>query len=225
MPKQTLAEVFGFPINNFSKEADRHRRLKLCPFNNKVPNCTKDKAKDPLGVCSVWDGNEIAITCPVRFRQEWQIVEDAAAFFVPPNTHWTSLIEVGLDDKNGRSAGNILHSWDKKSAVALHRNFYNTLPTLPIVKPDQANLAWLIYDLAYDALTNRYRLYLSETIYTDFDPALKRITTPEVGPLNEFLDVLQEKLHAKLDNGIGQAKRDSPQIPSLQNIIAEGEVE
>ncbi len=303
MPKQPLAEVFGFPINNFSKEADRHRRLKLCPFNNKVPNCTKDKAKDPLGVCSVWDGNEIAITCPVRFRQEWQIVEDAAAFFFPPNTHWTSLIEVGLDDKNGRSAGNIdvvlvayddqghiidfgalevqavyisgnvrkpfefymqnpeanqnfdwskrigypnpdylsssrkrlapqliykgniLHSWGKKSAVALHRNFYNTLPTLPIVKPDQANLAWLIYDLAYDALTNRYRLYLSETIYTDFDPALKRITTPEVGPLNEFLDVLQEKLHAKLDNGIGQAKRDSPQSPSLQNIIAEGEVE
>src|SRR5947209_822841 len=50
MPHKThpLVEVFGFPVDNFSEEADRYRTKKLCPFNNKVPNCTKDKASDPL---------------------------------------------------------------------------------------------------------------------------------------------------------------------------------
>jgi hypothetical protein len=48
-----LAEVFGFPATDMSASANRHRTKRLCPFNNKVPNCTKDKAQDPLGVCSV----------------------------------------------------------------------------------------------------------------------------------------------------------------------------
>jgi len=43
MAKQPLAEVFGFPIENVSSDADRYRKNKLCPFNNKVPSCTKDK--------------------------------------------------------------------------------------------------------------------------------------------------------------------------------------
>ena len=50
--KNPLAEVFGFPINNLDKEANRYRKNKLCPYNNKVPSCTKDKVNDPLGVCS-----------------------------------------------------------------------------------------------------------------------------------------------------------------------------
>ena len=51
-----LREVFGFPVDNFSPEATRHRDKKLCPFNNKVPNCTKDKANDPLGTCTIAAG-------------------------------------------------------------------------------------------------------------------------------------------------------------------------
>jgi Restriction endonuclease NotI len=90
VPKQPLAEVFGYPITNLSPEATRHRTKRLCPFNNRVPNCTKDKANDPLGVCSVHDGDSIAITCPVRFRENWLIADDAAEFFFPPNTNWTS---------------------------------------------------------------------------------------------------------------------------------------
>src|SRR5262249_39654221 len=73
-----LAEVFGFPSDNFSNEADPHRAKKLCPFNNKVPNCTKDKANNPLGVCSIFEKDAIAITCPVRFRQDWIIADDSA---------------------------------------------------------------------------------------------------------------------------------------------------
>ena len=107
MPKHPLAEVFGFPVDNNSESAKRHRSNRLCPFNNKVPKCTKDKIGDPLGVCTVFDGDELAVTCPVRMREEWLIAEDAARFFFPEGTKWTPLPEVRLKDKNGESAGNI----------------------------------------------------------------------------------------------------------------------
>jgi hypothetical protein len=107
MPKNPLAEVFGFPIDNLTNEANRYRKNKLCPYNNKVPSCTKDKANDPLGVCSVFDKEEVAITCPVRFRENWLVAEDAANFFFPPDTRWTSLTEVRLNDASRQSAGNI----------------------------------------------------------------------------------------------------------------------
>jgi Restriction endonuclease NotI len=107
-PGQPLAEVFGFPINNHSPEAERHRHTKLCPYNNKVPSCTKDRAIDPLGVCSIYEASgEATIICPVRFREKWIIAEDAAAFFFPPDAAWTSLTEIRLKDATGQSAGNI----------------------------------------------------------------------------------------------------------------------
>ncbi len=107
-PKQPLAEVFGFPIDNFSPDAERHRRLKLCPYNNKSPNCTKSRAKNPIGVCSVLASDQQAtITCPIRFREAWYMVEHAAAFFFPQGAQFTSLMEVPLNDKHGKSAGNI----------------------------------------------------------------------------------------------------------------------
>jgi hypothetical protein len=48
------------------------------------------------------------------------IAEDAANFFFPPDTMWTSLTEVRLNDANGQSAGNIdivLVSYDKQGKV------------------------------------------------------------------------------------------------------------
>jgi hypothetical protein len=107
MSRHPLAEVFGFPTDNFSDEAERHRLKRLCPYNNKVPNCTKDKAKDPLGVCSVFEGEKVVITCPIRFRQSWNIADEAATFFFPASVSWTSLTEVRLPDKHDRSAGNV----------------------------------------------------------------------------------------------------------------------
>ena len=107
MAKQPLAEVFGFPIDNQSVDGNRYRANKLCPFNNKVPNCTKDKANAPLGVCSVLHEGRPVITCPIRFREEWIIAEDAASFFFPRKSMWTSLSEVRLKDAEGLAAGNI----------------------------------------------------------------------------------------------------------------------
>lgn len=120
MSKHPLAEIFGYPPANQSPEAVRHRSKRLCPFNNKVPNCTKDKANDPLGVCSIQDGETIAITCPIRFRQNWLIADQAAAFFFPHDATWTSLVEVRLNDRHGKSAGNIdivLVSYDERGRI------------------------------------------------------------------------------------------------------------
>ena len=104
---QPLAEVFGHLPTDFSQKAIRYRRNKLCPFNNQIPNCTKDKAKDPLGVCSIYNREGAVITCPVRFREDWLVADDAADFFFPEGAAWTSLTEVRLTDFDGKSAGNI----------------------------------------------------------------------------------------------------------------------
>jgi len=120
-PKHPLAEVFGFPTDNHSPEAQRHRRAKLCPYHKKVQKCTKDKALDPLGVCSIYDdGGEATITCPIRFRENWIIADDAASFFFPATASWTSLTEIRLKDGNGLSAGNIdvvLVSYDERGTI------------------------------------------------------------------------------------------------------------
>ncbi len=290
-PLHPLAEVFGFPPDNFSDRAKRYRKSKLCPYHNRVPSCTKDKAQAPLGVCSINTNDGLAITCPIRFRQDWLIAEDAAAFFFPESTRWTSLTEVRVNDANGKSAGNIdvvlvayddrgqiidfgslevqavyisgnirrpfefyienpqercmmdwsgrryyprpdylsssrkrlapqliykggiLDAWNKKMAVALHRGFYDTMPKLPKVPPESANLAWLVYDLVYDESQDMYQLTPWRTIYTQFKPALETITTPEPGPIDEFLGYLQSKLDEHLENN------NPPDAPILTDIL------
>jgi hypothetical protein len=93
MNSNPLAEVFGFPIGNQTPEAERYRKNKLCPFNNKVPSCTKDKANDPLGVCSIFEEGQTIVTCPIRFREDWLTAEDAAQFFFKADASWTSAEE------------------------------------------------------------------------------------------------------------------------------------
>jgi hypothetical protein len=107
-PKQPLAEVFGFKITDRSAEARRHRANTLCPFNNNVPECTKDKKDAPLGVCSLFSSGDLpTVICPVRFREKWKVCKDAAEFFFPKGTSWTPLKEIRLKEKSGESAGNI----------------------------------------------------------------------------------------------------------------------
>ena len=115
-----LSEVFGFPIQNESDKAKRYRKQQLCPYNNKVPNCTKDKAIAPLGVCSIYHGGSPVMTCPVRFREDWIIADEAARFFFEEGTNWTTLSETRLKDADGKSAGNIdyvLVSYDDKGRL------------------------------------------------------------------------------------------------------------
>ncbi|MEW5869547.1 MAG: NotI family restriction endonuclease [Chloroflexota bacterium] len=292
MPRHPLAEVFGFPTSNFSAEAKRHRARRLCPYNNKVPNCTKDKAKNPLGVCSVLEDDRAVITCPVRFRQEWVIADDTASFFFSPDASWTSLTEVRLPDKHGRSAGNIdvvlvaydkhgqvidfgalevqavyisgnirnafeyymqdpaerhsmtwegpyyprpdylsssrkrlapqliykggiLNQWGKKLSVVVDRHFFSSLPPLPETTPEEADIAWLVYDLTVDQAQNRYRLTKDRVVYTAFSPALETITRAEAGSVDAFMEHLQHKLDEKLENGY------PPDAPTLADFVEE----
>ena len=278
MAKQPLAEVFGFPIHNLAADAKRYRENALCRFGNKVPNCTKDKANNPLGVCSIYDGTDVVITCPIRFREDWLIAEDAASFFFPKGYKWTTLTEVRLKDKHGGSAGNIdvvlcsydiagkvtdfgalevqavyisgnirnpfehymeapdervsldwsthanypkpdylsssrkrlapqlifkggiLKAWGKKTAVALNRGFFHTLPTLQEVEPSRADIAWFVYDLVHDTNSNVFQLKRWKAIYTKFNESLEKITRSEPGDMSDFLEVLQGKVDEKLDN-------------------------
>lgn len=287
MANNPLGEIFGFPITNHSEEAQRYRKGKLCPYNNRVPNCTKDKALDPLGVCSIFDeSGGVTITCPIRFREKWIIAEDAATFFFEPGITWTSLTEVRLKDGTGQSAGNIdvvlvsydqkghvldfgslevqgvyisgnvrnpfaeymenqenwkgweginypradylsssrkrlapqllykggiLHEWKKKQAVAIHKSFYATLPELPEVEPEKAEIAWFLYDLEFCNQTNRFTLKRYKTIYTAFESALLRITKTPAGKMSDFVNLLQSKLDNRLT---------SPDAPTLQDMMS-----
>jgi len=117
---QPLAEVFGFPIDNKSERAKRYRDNKLCPFNNIVSNCTKNSIEFPLGVCSLHHKGKPVIICPIRFREDWIIISDAANFIFDKKDSWTHVGEVRLNDKHGKSAGNIdyvLVSYDDKGRV------------------------------------------------------------------------------------------------------------
>jgi len=117
---QPLAEVFGFPIDNEGERALRYRENKLCPFNNIVSNCTKNSIEFPLGVCSLYHNDKPVVICPIRFREDWTIISDAAGFIFDKKDTWTHVGEVRLNDKHGKSAGNIdyvLVSYDNKGRV------------------------------------------------------------------------------------------------------------
>jgi hypothetical protein len=117
---QPLGEVFGFPIDNKTNRASRYRDNKLCPYNNIVSNCTKNSVEFPLGVCSLNHKDKQVIICPIRFREDWTIISDAANFIFDKKTTWTHVGEVRLKDKLGKSAGNIdyvLVSYDDKGRV------------------------------------------------------------------------------------------------------------
>jgi hypothetical protein len=297
MSELPIAEVFGFPIGNKSKNAERFRKNKLCPFHNKVPSCTKNSATNPLGVCSINFGNSKVITCPLRFTEDWIIASDAAKFIFDEKTvengNWTTLRELRLNDSIGKTAGNIdyvlvsyddngkiidfgslevqavyisgnvtkpfnyyyrnrgtkldnewtakdsprpdyvsssrkrlvpqlifkggiLKHWGKKQTVALQKDFFNTLPPLPKAKCiEEAEIAWLIYDLKYNTTDKRYNLVQEDIFYTEFEPALDEILTPAPGIMEGFIEVLQNKLDEQLE-------LISPEAPSLSDLKREG---
>lgn len=273
MRKQPMAEVFGFPIDNEGKRARHYRSCRLCPFGNVVPNCTKDKADAPLGVCSIVHDDDKVITCPVRFREDWIIIENAAKFAFPEGALWTSLSEIKLEDADGQSAGNIdyvvvqydsdtkkivdfasievqgvyisgnlrngfesymkspnpnfewsqknyphpdylsssrkrlvpqllykggiFKTWKKKQCVVIQESFYNTLPQLPELPKEDADVAWFLYDLIFDELDNQYHLSLVRVVYTEFSQALDTVITPRAGKMDGFVNLLQSKLDEK----------------------------
>ncbi|NJL86485.1 MAG: hypothetical protein HC886_11705 [Leptolyngbyaceae cyanobacterium SM1_1_3] len=118
-------------------------------------------------------GNPVT-TCPVRFRQDWLIAENAASYFVGEETKWTSLTEVRLKDASRQSAGNI------------------------DVERSTSEIAWSLYTLKLEE--NNFELVLDSIVYTEYWAAINQILTPKAGRLEDFIQVPQQKLDDKLDN-------------------------
>jgi len=97
--------------------------------------------------------------------------------------------------------GGILHSWQKKSAVALNKSFFDTLPRLSHVRKAKADIAWLIYDLELTKVNgqDKYKLTKIDEVFTGFEPALVAITTPVPGKMGDFMQLLQERLDEHLE--------------------------
>ncbi len=298
MPKNPLAEVFGYPVDNMSKDAINHRDGRLCPYHNSSgPNCTKNSATDPLGVCTIFEGDHLVVTCPIRLRQDFKILADAANFFFP-GMRYVALTEAHLKDKNGESAGNIdiviasldnageiidfgavevqavyisgnvskvfneymkdpaanyamewpsknypspdylsssrkrlapqliykggiLHEWGKKTAVVVHKEFFDQLPRLKEVHKSNAEIAWMIYDFEHDAASNRFVLARKDVKYTEFESALATITTPTVGDMAEFLSYLKGRIKEGKTMGAPLPSEVPPEIEPLPEMPEE----
>lgn len=99
------------------------------------------------------------------------------------------------------SKGSIFKGWAKRQAIAIQDSFYTTLPQLDEVGPDEADLAWFLYQLRYDPARMRYRLELARTVYTAFAEALERISVPAAGDIRPFMNILERKLKDKRRGG------------------------
>jgi hypothetical protein len=97
--------------------------------------------------------------------------------------------------------GGILNSWNKKIAVALNKCFFETLPPLKKVSKEEADIVWMIYDLKLTtgSKEKNYVLTKVDEVYTEFEPALLSITTPNPGKLKDFINTLQNKLDTQLE--------------------------
>jgi len=97
--------------------------------------------------------------------------------------------------------GGILHSWRKKTAVALNKSFFVTLPPLKTVCKSKADISWLIYDLQLvkEDEQERFTLTKIDEVFTEFEPALVSITTSLPGNIDDFINLLQEKLDEQLE--------------------------
>lgn len=84
---------------------------------------------------------------------------------------------------------------------------------MPQVEPEKADIVWIVYELVHNTAQNQYFLTRKHLVYTLFESALQKITLPEAGKLEDFMENLQEKLDGKMENSV------SPDAPTLIDII------
>ncbi len=108
--------------------------------------------------------------------------------------------------------GGILNTWQKKTAVALNKGFFDTLPRMTTTRKSKADIAWLIYDLVLvnDNGQDRYRLTKIDEVFTEFESALLSITKPVPGRIDDFVKLLQEKLDEQLETPPTNKTVDKP---------------
>lgn len=217
--KHPLAEVFGFPPDNFSAKAQHYRKHRLCPYHNRVPSCTKDKANAPLGVCTIRTGEELAITCPVRFRQDWRIASDAAAFLFDASATWTSLTEVRINTANGQSAGNIdvvLVAYDDRGRIV----DFGSLEVQSVYISGNIRQPFEYYLAApeerYDMDWSDRKLYPRP----DYLSSSRKRLAPQLIYKGGIFNAWQKKMAVALHSGFYQTMPDLPEVPEASANLA-----
>ncbi|MEJ2680284.1 MAG: NotI family restriction endonuclease [Gammaproteobacteria bacterium] len=89
-----ISEIFGYDVDNLTEEAQNNRSRKHCPFRHSP--CTKSSKSDPIGVCSLSDGETAASLCPVRFLEGNRIFHDAAKLAFGTGAHFAVFPEVRI---------------------------------------------------------------------------------------------------------------------------------
>lgn len=89
-----ISEVFGIGFEDRSLEAQRERARKHCRFRDSV--CTKSSKTDPLGICTLSDGEFATALCPVRFLERDQIFIDAAKLAFGPGVEFAVFPEIRI---------------------------------------------------------------------------------------------------------------------------------
>lgn len=111
--QELFTEVFGYPVPNTTQEALDGRKKGYCPFLDGP--CQKSTYEDadgvrrPMGVCSMFHhGQQIAITCPHRLKEDGLIFRAAASFCFPQAApeEVLHIPEMRLPTNRGR-AGNL----------------------------------------------------------------------------------------------------------------------
>ena len=93
--------------------------------------------------------------------------------------------------------GGILDAWNKKSAVALNKGFFDTLPKLHEVPKEQADIAWLIYDVRPPEKSgDRPQLFREKTVYTKRPASPAEIEQNMSEPMQQFVRRLEAGLDA-----------------------------
>jgi len=68
-----------------------------------------------------------------------------------------------------------------------------------------------LYDLKFHKKSKRFKLTHNKSVYTEFEPTLRQITTAEPGRIEDFIAVLQHKLDEKLEG-------NPPDAPTIADI-------
>jgi hypothetical protein len=106
-----IAEIFGYGVDNHSEAAWDTRNTKHCPFRDSP--CTKSSKSDPIGICSLTEGDAAAATCPVRFLEDNRIFTDAAKIAFGENVSFGVFPEIrilriaGKDGARDRKIGKV----------------------------------------------------------------------------------------------------------------------
>ncbi|MDT7781077.1 MAG: hypothetical protein QOC99_3589 [Acidobacteriota bacterium] len=100
--------------------------------------------------------------------------------------------------------GSIFRKWEKKMAVVIDRNFFDSLPKFREVHAEDADLAWLIYELRHDEAQNTFFLDRHHTFYTRFDSIYKSVLSRRLFDQKDLIKQLEVKtLHYYCESRIG----------------------